>query len=115
MLSRSLRVFRNCSKEVCEKEIERTKQMFIMDYAGDLASCGTNAELRLHPPANIAGMISQYEVAPAFLGSAFDDPEELFLALRNANNSFFQPFRLNVEESELLERPVTFCYLQRKH
>lgn len=54
------------TKEVCEKEIERTKQMFIMDYAGDLASCGTNAELRLQPPANIAGMISQYEVEPAF-------------------------------------------------
>jgi len=87
---------------------------FTRDYTGDLASCGPTAELQLHPPERIAGMIRQYEAMPQFWGIAFDNPQELFRDLRRARNSLFEPFQLVVEERNILQRPAVTCFLRRK-
>lgn len=98
----------------CERAIARAQDMFVMDYEGDLLSCKPAADLRLHSPESIARMIRQYEAAPAFWGSAFDDPQELFPALRRARNSLFEPLNLTVEENEILAHPGVGCFLKKK-
>ena len=100
--------------EACERAIERAQKMFVMDYVGDLESCNSEAEIRLHPPENIARMISQYLAAPGFWGNAFDNPRELFSALRSIRNSHFEPFHLTVTERELLDHPEILCCLKRR-
>lgn len=102
------------TRGACERTIDRAKEMFVMDYAGDLESCIPEVDIRLHPPDNIAGMISQYEAAPDFWGCAFDNPQELFSALRLAENSYFEPFHLAVTECKLLDTPEILCCLTRR-
>jgi hypothetical protein len=102
------------TRDACERSIVRAQEMFLMDYTGDLASCGPTAELQLHPPERIAGMIRQYEAMPQFWGIAFDNPQELFRDLRRARNSLFEPFQLVVEERNILQRPAVTCFLRRK-
>ncbi len=102
------------SKEACERAILRAQEMFVMDYAGDLLSCKPVADLRLHSPQNIAAMISQYEAAPEFWGSAFDNPQELFAALRSVRNSLFEPFHMAVGQDDILGRPAVSCFLRRR-
>jgi hypothetical protein len=48
----------------CESGIARDQQMFVMDYSGDLLSCGPEAEVQLHDPESIARMIHNYEQSP---------------------------------------------------
>jgi hypothetical protein len=102
------------TKDACERAIARAQEMFVMDYVGDLLSCMPVADLRLHSPENIATMISQYEAAPKFWGSAFDNPQELFSTLRSVRNSLFEPFHLAVAEDDILKRPAVSCFLRRK-
>jgi hypothetical protein len=102
------------TRDACERSIARAQEMFIMDYAGDLLSCKPTADLRLHTPENISTMINQYEAVPSFWGGAFDNPQELFRALRSVRNSLFEPFHLAVEENDILEHPAVSCFLRRK-
>ena len=102
------------TRGACERAIARAREMFVMDYVGDLLSCSQVADLRLHSPENIATMISQYETAPTFWGRAFDDPKEMFPALRSVRNALFEPLHLTLEEKDILERPELVCFLRRK-
>jgi hypothetical protein len=102
------------SRGACERAIARAQEMFVMDYARDLLSCKPMADLRLHSPQGIATMISQYEAAPDFWGKAFDDPQEVFPALRSAANALFEPLHLTLEENNILDHPEVVCFLRRK-
>jgi hypothetical protein len=102
------------TRGACERAIARAQEMFVMDYSGDLLSCKPMADLRLHSPESIATMISQYETAPTFWGGAFDDPQELFPALRSARNALFEPLHLTLAENDILVHPEVVCSLRRK-
>jgi hypothetical protein len=101
------------TRRACEQGIAASKQMFLMDYYGDLLSCGPAAEIQLHPPNSIAGMIHQYETFPEFWGAGFEAPEELFAALRKAENSNFDPAQLTIRSSEILDSPEVEILLRR--
>ena len=102
------------TRAACENAIAKAQEMFVMDYAGDLRSCGPAAEIRLHSPESIATMIHNYENSPKFWGSGFDAPEELFEGLRKARNSLFEPPTFAIREDDILERPAVNLYLRKR-
>jgi hypothetical protein len=89
--------------------------MFLMDYSGSLLTCGSEAEISLHPPEYIASMIAQYEASPEFWGTAWDEPEKLIAALRSVDNSLYRPSRSLVRSSEMLVHPEVEMVLERSH
>ena len=102
------------TKHACESAIANAQKMFVMDYSGDLSSCGKVAEIRLHSPEYIKRMIDQYEAHPEFWGSGFDSPEELFAGLRSVKNSLFEPATLKVTDNEIAENHAILFLLRRK-
>jgi len=79
--------------------------MFIMDYSGDLSTCGRTAELKLHPPEYLRKMISQFEASPEFWGEGFHDPEQLMTCLRNVENDRYEPLSVLLYEDEIYRNP----------
>ena len=102
------------TKGACENGIARDQQMFVMDYSGDLLSCGPEAVIQLHNPESIARMIHNYEQFPKFWGNRFDDPEHFFAELGNTRNATYEPSNLTVREKDILERPAVSFYRRRK-
>jgi hypothetical protein len=102
------------TRRACEDAIANAQKMFVMDYSGDLSSCGKIAEIRLHAPEYIRQMIDQYEAHPEFWGSGFDSPEELFAELRSVRNSLFEPAALKITEIEIAENHAIRFLLRRK-
>jgi len=101
------------SREGCERAIKQAKEMFIMDYSGNLSSCSKVAELRLHSPLEIANTITQFEEAPDFWGMAFDHPEELISRLRKVQNSIFRPISVPVTEEPIRQNPEIQVFLTK--
>src|SRR5512146_2517476 len=85
----------------CESAIKCAQEMFVMDYVGDLESCRSTIELRLHPLRYIEQMLKQYEQAPEFWGKAFQDPERLFSMLPNVRNGEYEEIRVKSSEEKL--------------
>jgi hypothetical protein len=102
------------TKQDCDQAIKLSQQMFVMDYAGDLSSCGSSVEISVHPPDAISRMIQQYEANPVFWGSGLIDPVGLFVALREVRNADFLPTRITVHEDELLGRSEVEIYLEKR-
>lgn len=98
----------------CEREIAASKKMFLMDYYGDLTSCGPNLHIELVPAENLRVMIQQYEQSPEFWGTGLDNPEVLFSSLENAKNEDYEPAQLAVRSSEILKDPMVKFVLKRK-
>jgi hypothetical protein len=102
------------TRRACENSIDASKRMFLMDYYGDLQSCGPIATVRLHAPKYIAVMTENYEAHPEFWGIGFEEPEKLFAALRKARNSLYDQAHLAVRSSEILAHPEVKFFLKRK-
>jgi hypothetical protein len=102
------------TRNACENTIAVSQKTFIMDYFGDLLSCGPVAEIRLHPPKSIAVMIDNYGHSPEFWGVAFKEPEKIFAALRRVRNSLYEPANLPVKSSDILSHPEVKFFLKRK-
>jgi hypothetical protein len=98
----------------CLRTIETDQRMFVMDYSGDLASCGPLMELSLHSPEEIARMIRQFEQMPSFWGAGFIEPDKLFSALRTVDNAMFLPAHIFLHEDELLQSTEIEFNLQRR-
>jgi hypothetical protein len=98
----------------CEKAIAHSQEMFLMDYEGDLLTCGPHLEIRLHRPENIQVMIRQYEEQPKFWGSGWDDPEGMIAMIRRARNAEFEAASCEVAESEIAKKPEVTITLKRK-
>jgi len=101
------------TRALCERTILRAQEMFVMDYAGDLSSCGPIADLSLHRPDHIARMIQQYDAAPQFWGRAFEDARTLFRRLRSVENARFESAHVKLQDSEIVKRPELSMALKR--
>lgn len=97
----------------CQKAIDASQKMFVMDYSGDLESCKPVAHINLHDPDSITRMISQFESDPLFWGSGFDAPELLFSALRRVRNSAFRKASITLTETEMAERSTALIFLKQ--
>lgn len=102
------------TRTACEKEISTAQRMFLMDYYGDLSSCGPHGHIHLLKEENLIRMIQQYEQTPEFWGIGFDEPETLFAALRRVKNRNFEATDVTVRSSEILKKPAVTINLRRK-
>jgi hypothetical protein len=91
------------TRKDCEEAIAIAQEMFVMDYAGDLLSCGPIAEIKLHEPEHIANMIQQFKQAPEFWGKGLKEPILLFESLQKVNNSSFHPQKILIAEDSILK------------
>jgi len=98
----------------CEASIQRAQEMFVMDYVGDLASCGSRIEIRLHLPEAISRMIQQFNQMPDFWGRGFLEADHLHRALREARNARYEPMSVSVHQDDLLVVPDVCIHLMAK-
>lgn len=89
------------TREECEFAIKKAREMFVMDYYGDLESCRPMIEVSLHPAERIEKMRQQYEELPTFWGRAFHNADRLFAELREVSNAKYEPARITAAESQL--------------
>lgn len=101
------------SRVACERAIAASQKMFLMDYYGDLATCGPTVHVGLLLPENLRRMLHQYEESPQFWGMGFDSPEALFFRLRTVCNDAYAPAQLAIRSSEILKHPEATLVLQR--
>ena len=101
------------TRQDCESAIQRSKEMFLMDYAGNLASCRPMIEVSLHPAEYIAGMLRNYQKTPSFWGQGFEAPEKVFAALAKVGNASYQPAAVRASEEEILSKPELVLSLVR--
>jgi hypothetical protein len=102
------------TKTECEFSIQRSQELFLMDYEGDLDCCRPRMEARLHPHERIEVMLRQYRGHPQFWGKAFRDPERLFQALRSARNRDYADAAVTASEDDLLANPSVLLLVSRK-
>lgn len=101
------------TRQDCESAIHRSKEMFLMDYAGNLASCRPMIEVSLHPAEYIPGMLRNYQKTPSFWGQAFEEPEKVFAAMAKVKNASYQPAVVRASEEEILAKPELVLKLVR--
>ncbi len=101
------------TREECEFSIKRLKEMFIMDFHGELRDCRPLVEVHLHPHELVEGMIKQYRTAPTFWGMGFRDPERLIAALEKVRNAEYEPAKITATEDQLLAKPQLELLLSR--
>lgn len=102
------------TREYCESAIHRSKEMFLMDYAGNLASCRPMIEVSLHRAEHIAVMLRNYQKTPSFWGQAFKEPGKVFAAMAKVENASYQPAVVLASEEEILAKPELVLRLVRK-
>jgi hypothetical protein len=96
----------------CESAIKRAQEAFVMDYQGDLESCGPVVEVRLHLPEHIATMLQNYKTSPDFWGQG--RPQSIFAELQKVKNADYEPARIRATEEQFLVNPELELLLVKK-
>jgi len=93
------------TRELCERAIAKSKEMFLMDYVGTLETCRPELTVALHPPNQLATMLKNLKEAPNFWGSPFEDVPAVIDSLSRARNESFKAGTLHVTEDEVQTQP----------